>query len=411
MPWIEKKHFYKDFMNLIMEAIQNIPHEKVVWFGVHRRMALIRDYMAALGVSIECVLDNNPDKQGVPIKREWCLPLTKKYVQIDDKAIDMIVANKHIDELPVISPNSISEHVSNIGEVLFFTAIEDFSSVKNQLLAMGASEERIVKLPSEAVLWKDACEYFDSIFENKEPKDIEEHKATITQILHVFSEFCEKEGLKYYLAYGTMLGAVRHSGIIPWDDDIDVIMPIEDYKKILQLYPKNQRYEVLDYSTNDDYFFPFAKLVDNHSKLHHIGCPITWYQGEYIDIFPVSGYPNDMEPKKWWDKIFLLDVEWYWYYIARDIVPNLDDPRERIQKERFMYPCDGLNAVGVMLTLPAKPWKAKSNFWINEMYMNFEGGKYKVPKEYDIYLKSLYGDYMKLPPVEDREVHGFQTYH
>ena len=247
MPWLEKNHFYKDFMDSIMNAIQNIPHEKIVWFGVHQRMGLIRDYLAALGVNLEYVLDNNPDKQGTVVKREWCLPLTKKYVQIDDRAIDRIVANRDLGNLSVLSPKMFIEQLSNIGDVLFLTAIENFDSVREQLLAMGASDEKIIKLPSEAVLWGEACEYFDLMFISKEPKDMPEHKATIIRILQEFSEFCEKEGLKYYLAYGTLIGAVRHRGIIPWDDDIDVIMPIEDYNKFLQLYPRNQRYEVLDH--------------------------------------------------------------------------------------------------------------------------------------------------------------------
>lgn len=411
MPWIEKKHYYKDFMDSIMNAVQTIPHEKVVWFGVHRRMGLIRDYLAALGVNLEYVIDNNSAKQGINIKREWCMPLRKSYVQLDDRAIDKIVVNKELVDLSVVSAELFSEQASSISNTLFFTAIEDFESVKEQLLEMGASEEKIIKLPSEAVLWRETCEYFDSVFVNKKTKDLPEHKATIIKILQEFSDFCEKEGLRYYLAYGTLIGAVRHSGIIPWDDDIDVIMPIEDYNKFLQLYPQNRRYKVLNHNVNDDYIFPFAKLVDDESKLHHVECPITWYQGEYIDIFPVSGYPKEIEAEKWWDKIYLLDVEWYWYYIARDIVPNLEDPRERIQKERFKYPCDDGNDVGVMMTLPPKPWKAKSDFWLNEMYMKFEGEEYRVPEEYDNHLKSIYGDYMKLPPMEEREVHGFPTYY
>ena len=157
MPWIEKIHFYKDFMDSVMNAIQNNSSGKVVWFGVHRRMALIRDYLAALGVNLECVLDNNPGKQGTKIKRKWCLPLTKKYVQIDDRAIDKIVANKELGDLTVVSPKMFSEQVSNLNDVLFFTTIEDFDSVKIQLLEMGANENKIIKLPSEAVLWGEAC--------------------------------------------------------------------------------------------------------------------------------------------------------------------------------------------------------------------------------------------------------------
>ncbi len=410
MPWIESKHYYKEFIQSIVNAVNNIPHDKIVWFGLHSRMGLIRDYLAALGIDIECVVDNSSEKQGMRVKREWCLPLTRNYVHLDDKDIDMLVANRVLGGLDVVSPQELLNRVTDIGKTLFITTIKDIGSIKKQLMSMGTTDDRIVHLPADDILWKETCEYFDSIFVQKKPKKLDEHKNTIISILKEFSGFCEKNGLRYYLAYGTLIGAVRHRGIIPWDDDIDVMMPIEDYKKFIEVYPQNQQYEVLDYSTNDEYFFPFAKLVDNRTKLHHAGCPITWYQGEYIDIFPVSGYPKEIDADQWWNEIYLLDVEWYWYYIARDIIPNLEDVRDKIQNRRFEYSYNSAEYVGVMMTLPAKPWKNRASLLFDEIQLNFENGVYKAPKEYDKHLKMIYGNYMELPPIEERETHGFPTY-
>ena len=123
------------------------------------------------------------------------------------------------------------------------------------------------------------------------PNDISEieFKQRLIKLFKEFIDVCNKNKLRYYAAYGTALGAVRHRGIIPWDDDIDVWMPREDYERFLSL--RNQLtatpYEILDIQ-NKGYYLYFAKFCNKNTTLiEREGKPII---GLYIDIFPLDNY-------------------------------------------------------------------------------------------------------------------------
>ena len=127
---------------------------------------------------------------------------------------------------------------------------------------------------------------------------IDNLKKVELDILICFDRICRENSLRYSLAYGSLLGAVRHKGFIPWDDDIDVIMPRADYEKLLKLDNIGENMKIFHFR-NSDYFYPFAKMCDIRYKLFESYRPEKCL-GPYIDIFPLDYLPDDKRKR---DKI------------------------------------------------------------------------------------------------------------
>ncbi len=404
-------NYYKNFIKTIRHKIESGSYKKIVWFGYSNVLSLVYDYLAADGYMISAVLDNDKNKWNTGINRNWCMPFTFHYVDIPKEAVDKIVAGKSFPELKIISPEEFFNREKELAHTLFLTSSYRKEEIERQLLSSGVEAKNILCLPTEMEMWNTACkEIFSKCEEHRKLSDAE-HKRMIKNILDDFARFCHRNGLKYYLAYGTLIGAVRHQGFIPWDDDIDILMPVEDYKFFLKNYRSDSPYHALSVESNDNYFFPFAKVVDDRTYLHHHGFPITWIQGTYIDIFPMSGYEEGESFESQLLKHTLLDIEWYWYCIARDVIrKELPDCRNNILNLKFAKGFYDSKNVGVLTTIPAKPWILASYVFGDGTDMMFEGSTYKGPREYDLYLRQIYGDYMKIPPEEEQRIHGFPSY-
>lgn len=123
--------------------------------------------------------------------------------------------------------------------------------------------------------------------------EIKEH---LLEMLVEFAEFCDKNGLRYYLSGGTLLGAVRHKGFIPWDDDVDLMMPRKDYENLLYLW-HDDRYCLSSCEKNRDYNTPFARIWDTTTKLRWTVINEKEI-GVFMDIFPLDGFPTgDLQTK------------------------------------------------------------------------------------------------------------------
>lgn len=249
-------------------------------------------------------------------------------------------------------------------------------------------------------------------------------------ILTAFSEYCKENGLRYYLAYGTLIGAVRHQGFIPWDNDVDVVMPRPDYEKLMKLVkraPIADHIHILDY--REEKTFPFAKAVDTRTICKEHFLVTEENMGLYIDIFPLDGMPEkEEEQKQILKKINILSKL---YVIANyrfntgsttliRWVKNLLYPVSRLVSSRWV--CEQLNAL--CAAYPYEESAMVSNVvwgeekkdimpraWYDSSVTGlFEDKEIIIPAAYHQILQQLYGDYMQLPPEEERIVHEFEAY-
>ena len=252
------------------------------------------------------------------------------------------------------------------------------------------------------------------------------------EILEATADFCEKNGLKYLLAYGTLLGAIRHKGFIPWDDDIDIMMPRQDYEKLLQLWQDDDRYQVLECRKNRDYPYQFAKVCMADTYMVEKDVTVSYDMGLYIDIFPCDEVPSDprktgamvkhlarlekmrmysMSPQ---EKLLRGDSRWnldrkLLFWILKGVGPHkLSLKIDRIAR-RFQ---NGGNVYGGFLSTryPRREVQPLTNFGETVM-LEFEGKQFRAPAAYDAVLRLLYGDYMEFPPEEERVLkHGFSLW-
>lgn len=252
-------------------------------------------------------------------------------------------------------------------------------------------------------------------------------------ILKDFIKVCEKNNLRYYLVSGSCLGAVRHKGFIPWDDDIDVGMPREDYNKLVTLQSDFQeRYFIQTYKTDKKYLYNFAKIRDCETTYIENNFMTTQINhGVWLDVFPLDGFSYEYEDSEKLEKVVrrtwrrtILGYPWnlrrkfskrtFFKDLGLNIVAlltfwtNVGQYRNKsVEKMLTKIPYDKAKTVGNHYGIYYKK-EAMPIEWFGEgTKATFEGVEVIIPKEYDKYLTKLYKDYMTPPPPEKRIGHHF----
>lgn len=249
-------------------------------------------------------------------------------------------------------------------------------------------------------------------------------QARLLEILKDVDAWCKAGGIRYSLAYGTLLGAVRHKGFIPWDDDVDLLMPRPDFERFVTGYGREGKgkYRCL-YGTHTpeaDFVNFFAKVHDPSTVSHEGG---KYYRfGLNIDIFPVDGKPSDPAAQAAWEKRLCRETHrMRLRYKPFFSAPPLAVMAAHMHSHKWWFEhCEGLlksipfegseycGAVSVVYNGTVEVFPRK----MFEEYTNleFEGEEFSAFAGWDLFLRQQFGDYMQLPPEDKRRTHNLEVY-
>ncbi|MFV0382282.1 MAG: phosphorylcholine transferase LicD [Breznakia sp.] len=256
-------------------------------------------------------------------------------------------------------------------------------------------------------------------------QDVKKIQKIELEIFDEFQNFCKKYNLSFCLFGGTCLGAIRHQAMIPWDDDIDLIMPRNDYEKLIQIAKMHlhEDYFFQHFENEPNCGFVFGKVRRNNTILSETySYKLGFHQGVWIDIFPcdnISDYAFmrmwDVIRFKFYQNMYIIKCGYslpigkpYYYRFIYVFIKRISKifsqawlvkrlkyimTRHNKKQTKRVYPYGGAYGKREILA---------STVFENPILVDFENRKAKVFKEYEVYLTRVYGNYMELPPMEKR---------
>lgn len=267
--------------------------------------------------------------------------------------------------------------------------------------------------------------------QNKILEEIHQLQKLELDILKDVSAVCEKHNIKFFLGEGTLLGAIRHKGFIPWDDDVDLIMERSEYERFLEVAQKElgDAYQVQHPGAVDNYWSPFIKVRqltgDLSFRQNHIA-HLTNNNGPYIDIFPMEYVPTNkgfrIKKTGFFVRFYRGMLSYklglrkppHFYGRILKFISNFYSVKTIHRKLQNHFTCFGKGEKEFMATFssyhPLKCQICKSDCYKQMLWWDFEDTKMPVPQGYDEILTTIYGDYMTPPPEENRVIkHHFYS--
>lgn len=250
--------------------------------------------------------------------------------------------------------------------------------------------------------------------------ELEELKRIQLDILTEVDKFCSDNQIRYSISGGTLLGAVRHRGYIPWDDDIDIMMPRPDYDRFIHTFQSQGDLWVQTYMSDESYWQPFAKVINSKTVLEES----SLRTGVFINIFPIDGMPDEKTTQKLVDRrTHLVFKDLYYdsktyrfkkgnrvilylkYLIKKFLSKGRDYAIKELEAISRKYPFETSDYAGCIMWGYGLKERMPRTVFESYSKIEFEGRFFSCVANYDKYLSSLFGDYMKLPLVDERISH------
>ncbi len=267
----------------------------------------------------------------------------------------------------------------------------------------------------------------------REVKIDEIHSITLN-LMDRLHDICEENGIRYFISYGTLIGAIRHKGFIPWDDDFDVFMFRNDYDKFIHVVEekKDSRYRIVTRANTENYHYGIARYCDTKYR-YHTELDVKQYDlGAFIDVYPMDACgETEEETERVHQKIKKLNAQ-YMVYCNKNSLTSKARTLIRIPYHYFLHIKYGKKfpqLIDVMerdlvtqtfdehskkvgIYWETRDFRYFEREWFAERIMwPFEDREYWIPKEYDKILTLQYGDYMTLPPENERVAsHSYTLY-
>lgn len=350
---------------------------RIVMFGSGVPSIMAVHYLKVKGVLVEAIIDNNKAKQGT-----------------------------QMEGLQIFSPETLLGSYDETFLVLIASSYED--AMIKQLVQLGYQEqENIIQL----LVFKDALvDYGFSSYNKSELMSREMVREHQLKVLKRLKSICEANQLRYWLCGGTLLGAIRHKGYIPWDDDIDILVEMKDLKKLAELLKEDPEFALASYVNLEDDFFDSCSYMYERNALMDINYfPMQISCGVNIDLFPLVGLPSGQDFVEY--MVTITELE-------RNTWRNMYD-KELLRKATtelldFMssYDYDEYEYCGYVLSRHREDEYMPADFYNETVDVEFEGESFKAPKEWHKYLIAMFGEnYMELPPESEQVPHhNFRAY-
>ncbi len=283
----------------------------------------------------------------------------------------------------------------------------------------------------------------ENIFNHNRKKksevDLRETQLAVLEVYKVFDEICHKIGVKHSVAFGTLIGAVRHKGFIPWDDDFDVVMFRPDYEKFLKYCFEHRdelapRYEIHNRFLIENCHYNITRFCCNDYKLLFYIWP-EYESGVFIDIYPLDGLGGSSDYRYWERKIKKIKTLQIKAGLTFQNVyypgsyPLWKKIRNQIYKKLFVHKSlnfywNELDKIGQKFSLEESDavyctvWtgmekipRIRKDVFEDLIEFDFENTKVWGPRRYDEFLTEIYGSYMKIPPIEEQNPqHGYKIF-